>query len=308
MAPDLASLRLLADIARLGGIAAAGRAHGITQQSASERLRALEADVGLDLVTRGRSGSALTPTGRLVVEWSADLLARAEDLDEALATLRRDRSRELRVHASLTVAETVLPRVLVRARRESVADVTLHATNSAAVVDAVRSGAADLGFVEGPVPLGGLGHRGVGVDELVLVAAPDDLWARRRRLLVAEDLATRALSSREEGSGTRRVWEAALEEAGVVPPPPEAVFDTTTALLASVAAGGPPAFVSRRSAAHLVDAGGLVVVTTTGLALRRALTAVWQGGRLPARGPARDLVTLVAAALRPDPPQATPVT
>ncbi|QKE83423.1 LysR family transcriptional regulator [Arthrobacter sp. NEB 688] len=308
MAPDLASLRLLADVARLGGIAAAGRAHGITQQSASERVRSLEADVGLDLVTRGRSGSALTPTGRLVVEWSADLLARADDLDEALSTLRRDRSRELRVHASLTVAETVLPRVLVRARRDSVAHVTLHATNSASVVDAVRSGAADLGFVEGPVPLDGLGHRGVGVDELVLVAAPDDPWARRRRVVVPDDLGARALSSREEGSGTRRVWEDALAEAGVAAPPPEAVFDTTTALLASVAAGGPPAFVSRRSAIHLVGAGELTALPTVGLALRRPLTAVWQGGSLPARGPARDLLALVAAALRTPEAQGEPVT
>ena len=37
--PDLPSLRLLADVARLGSIGAAGREAGISQQSASERLR-----------------------------------------------------------------------------------------------------------------------------------------------------------------------------------------------------------------------------------------------------------------------------
>ncbi len=295
MLPDLESLRLLTDIARLGSIGAAGRAAGMTQQSASERLRALEATAGLDLVTRSPGGSALTPSGLLLVEWSADLLARAAEVETALHTLRQGRARRVRVYASMTVAESLLPRVLVRLRREREINVRLHATNSEAVITAVRAGRADVGFVEGPIDLRGLGSMVVGVDELVLVAAPDDAWSRRRTPLDAAAIARRPLTSREQGSGTRTVWERALESAGAEPAPPESELETTAALLSSVAAGGPPAFVSRRAAARDLEMGDLVELKTTGIDLHRVFTAVWLGGRRPAEGPVRDILGLIGA-------------
>ncbi|MEQ4498642.1 LysR family transcriptional regulator, partial [Nocardioides kribbensis] len=133
--PDLPALRLLVDVARLGSIGAAGRAAGISQQSASERLRAVETQTGLSLVQRSTSGSTLTAHGRLLVEWSQDLLDRADELDLAVRTLRSEGTRELHVYASMTTAEFLLPRWLVRLRQQSAAGtvapvaVSLHATN-----------------------------------------------------------------------------------------------------------------------------------------------------------------------------------
>lgn len=294
MLPDIAALRLLADVARLGSIGAAGRESGISQQSASERLRSMEAQTGLALVQRATSGSTLTSAGRLLVEWSAVLLEQAADVEAALRTLREDRSRELHVHASMTVAEHVLPRWLVRLRHESTVAATLRATNTEAVLAAVRSGEADLGFIEGPDDLGGLASRVVGHDELALVAAPDDPWVQRRTPLTAAAVAARALTSREPGSGTRSVWEQAIVSAGSTPAPPEAALSTTAAVLTSVAAGGPPAFVSRRAARRDLDAGALVELPVRGLDLNRAFTAVWLGGPRPPAGPVRDLLAIAA--------------
>ncbi len=292
--PDLPSLRLLADVARLGSIGAAGRAAGISQQSASERLRSMEAVTGLALVQRATTGSTVTAAGRLLVEWSADLLERADEVEDAVRTLRDERSRELHVHASMTVAEHLLPRWLVALRRERSIAATLRATNSEAVVAAVVSGEADLGFVEGPGDLAGLPSLVVGADELCLVAVAGDPWARRRRPLDPATVAARALTSREQGSGTRLVWERALAAAGVTPVAPDAELTTTAAVLTSVSAGGSPAFVSRRTAARDIEAGVLVEVATAGLDLRRVFTAVWVGGRRPPAGPVRDLLGIAA--------------
>ncbi|MGA8254937.1 MAG: LysR substrate-binding domain-containing protein [Nocardioides sp.] len=294
MLPDIAALRLLADVARLGSIGAAGRESGISQQSASERLRSMEALTGLVLVQRATSGSTLTSAGRLLVEWSAGLLEQAVDVEAALRTLREERSRELHVHASMTVAEHLLPRWLVRLRHESAVSATLRATNTEAVLSAVRSSEADLGFIEGPDDLSGLASAVVGRDELALVAAPDDVWARRRAPLTPAVVAARALTSREPGSGTRSVWEQALNAAGFSAVAPEAQLTTTAAVLTSVAAGGAPAFVSRRTALRDLDAGALVELPVTGLDLGRAFTAVWIGGPRPPAGPMRDLLAIAA--------------
>ncbi|MCW2806388.1 MAG: ModE molybdate transport repressor protein [Marmoricola sp.] len=292
--PELSSLRLLADVARLGSIGAAGRTAGISQQSASERLRAMETRTGLVLVQRATSGSTLTPAGRLLVEWSSGLLEQADEVEAALRTLREDRSEELHVFASMTTAEYLLPRWLVRLRRERAIAASLHATNSEAVLEAVRSGEADLGFVEGPAELRGLSSRVVGTDVLALVAEPDDPWSRRRTPLDAATVARRSLTSRESGSGTRRVVEEALERAGHPAAPPEVELTTTSAVLASVRAGSPPAFVSRRAVSREIESGQLVEVATRDLDLRRVFTAVWVGGPRPPAGAVRDLLAIAA--------------
>jgi molybdate transport repressor ModE-like protein len=294
--PDLPALRLLADVSRLGSIGAAGRAAGISQQSASERLRAMEAQTGLVLVHRAARGSALTPAGQLLVEWSADLLTRADEIETALATLRQGRSEELHVHASMTTAEYLLPRWLVRLRQVRQVSVSLRAANSAEVIAAVRLGEADLGFVEGPVDVAGLSTAVVGTDRLVLVASPDDVWARRRRPLSPADVAGRALICRERGSGTRGVVEAALSAVGEHLADPEVELATNAAILAAVRAGGPPAFVSERAATADLAVGALVEAPVSMLDLTRQFRAAWVGGPRPPAGPVRDLLTIARSA------------
>jgi molybdate transport repressor ModE-like protein len=292
--PDLASLRLLGDIASLGSIGAAGRRSGISQQSASERLRAIEAQTGLALIQRSPSGSSLTAAGRLLVEWSRPLLEQADQVETALRTLRGDRSRELHVFASMTTAEYLLPRWLVQLHQQRETTVSLQATNSEAVLVAVRDGRADLGFIEGPADLSGLSSQVVGRDRLVLVARLDDVWARRRSLLLAELMLDRPLTSREPGSGTRQVVEDAFDALGLRPPDAESELTTTSAVLAAVRAGASPAFVSDRAAAGEVNAGRLRILPVGDLDLAREFTAVWLGGSRPPAGPVRDLLGIAA--------------
>ncbi|MBF4161866.1 LysR family transcriptional regulator [Nocardioides acrostichi] len=291
MLPDLDLLRLLVRVDRLGSIGAAARASGVSQQAASERLRRLEEQTGLVLLVRRPSGTQTTDAGRLLVDWSTDLVERAAHVETALAALRERAQGHLRVHASMTVAESLLPPVLVRLREERDVRVRLHATNTAAVLEAVRAGATDLGFVEGPSDLTGLGSRVVGGDELVVVAHPHDAWARRARPLAADELAARPLTSRESGSGTRATWEAALAAAGQPGCEPSVELHTTTSLLAHVASGGAPGVVSRRSAERDVESGLVVVVPVSGIDLGRPFVAVW-GGRDGDRRP--EVETLLA--------------
>ena len=65
--PELTALELFAAVARYGSIGAAARHAGISQQAASARLRAMEAQVGAVLLDRDPRGSRLTPAGRQAV-------------------------------------------------------------------------------------------------------------------------------------------------------------------------------------------------------------------------------------------------
>lgn len=296
--PDLPALRLLVGIARHGSIGGSARALGVTQQAASERVRAVEAQVGLTLLRRGSRGSVLTPAGVVLVEWAGRLLDAADELETAIDGLRGDRQRELHVSASMTIAESLVPRwlVLLRRRQEAAGAtptaVSLTATNSTHVVEAVTTGAAQVGFVEGYAAPRGLRYRDLATDDLVLLAAPGSPLSRRRTPLTPVEVAALSLTSREPGSGTRQVVEAALAAHGLAMARPDVELTTATAVREAVRAGSAPAFLSRRVVAGELAAGDLAVVATTGLALRRHFRAVWVGTVAPAAGPVRDLVEI----------------
>lgn len=286
---DLVPYDLLVSVATLGSMGRAAAAHGISQAAVSARVRTLEAALGLTLLERSPRGTRLTPDGALVVERARAVLDAAHALDEGVAALRTDRAARLRVAASFTVAEYLLPRWLVALRAELPGTaVTLTSHNTAEVVDDVRSGDADLGFVEGPDLPADLDGQVVGRDRLVLVVAPDHPWARRRAVDAAR-LATTPLVAREPGSGTREFLERALGDVA----PPVLELGSMTAIKNAVAGGAGPAVISGLAVAAEVAAGTLRTVPVRGADLQRRLRAAWRRGRAPS-GPALVLVRLAA--------------
>src|SRR5258708_15722067 len=107
--PDLAALEVLLSVARTGSLNSAARQAGVSQQAVSARIRAMEAQTGVPLVHRTPRGSRLTAEGVVVAEWAARLLDVAGQMDAGIAALRQDRRSRLRVSASSTIAEQLLP-------------------------------------------------------------------------------------------------------------------------------------------------------------------------------------------------------
>ncbi|MFH8790502.1 LysR family transcriptional regulator [Streptomyces roseoverticillatus] len=289
--PDLAALELLLAVARLGSLGRAARETGITQPAASGRIRSMERMLGVSLVERSPRGSTLTDAGVLVTDWARRIVEAAEAFDAGAEALRGRRDSRLRVAASMTIAEYLLPGWLValRARRPGTA-VSLIAGNSAAVAERLRAGEADLGFVEGLAVPAGLAGAVVGSDRLVVVTAPAHPWARRRAPLGAEELAAAPLILRERGSGTRQVLDAALAAHGGLSEP-LLELASTTAVKAAVVGGAGPSVLSELAIGEELASGRLVEIPVGDLDLHRALRAVWPTGHRPT-GPARDLLAL----------------
>lgn len=292
---DLMPFDLLLSVARLGSLGLAAAEHGISQPAASTRIRRLERQLGVPLIERSPRGSRLTSDGELVAEWAQVAIDAATALDAGVTSLRARSDAVLRVAASMTIAEYLLPGWLtgLRARDPGTA-VALTAGNSAEVVAAVLDGAADLGFVEGPGLPPGLASHQVGTDRLTVVVPPGHRWARRRSGITAAELAATPLVAREPGSGTRRSFEEALHgQASLDRMPPVAELSSTTAIKAAVAAGIGPAVLSSLAVAPELAAGTLHPVKVTDLDLRRRLLAVWAAGK-QLTGPAADLRTIAA--------------
>ncbi|MBJ7905237.1 LysR family transcriptional regulator [Streptomyces sp. NPDC091385] len=286
--PDLGALELLLAVARLGSLGAAARELGITQPAASSRLRSMERQLGVALVDRSPRGSRLTDAGALVTDWARRVVEAAEAFDAGARALRDRRDSRLRVAASMTIAEYLLPGWLLalHAGRPGTA-VSLLAGNSARVAELLLAGEADLGFVEGLSVPTALDSAVVARDRLVVVTAPTHPWARRSRPLAPEELAATPLILRERGSGTRQVLDAAL--GGLARPLIE--LSSTTAVKAAAVGGAGPSVLSELAVGEELATRRLVGIPVAGLALRRELRAVWPVGHRPT-GPARELLAL----------------
>ncbi|MFC4128024.1 LysR family transcriptional regulator [Nocardia rhizosphaerae] len=293
-APDLEVLDLLVSVAELGSLGAAARRHGISQPAASMRISALERRLRVKLLDRGPTGSALTDTGRAVVERARTVLAAVGELVDEVDRLRAEQAPRLRIAASKTIADHRIPHWLaaLRTDRPEVL-VSLEVENSTQVAALVRDGVADLGFVEGPHPPAGLGSKILGTDDLVVVVAPDHPWARRTTPVALAELAGTALLWREPGSGTRdTVWD--LLSTAATPAGPAAELGSAAAIVAAARAGMAPAVLSRLIAAPDLATGALVAVPATDAArLTRKFRAIWRRTTPPA-GPAELLVDRAA--------------
>ncbi|MFK0249310.1 LysR family transcriptional regulator [Amycolatopsis azurea] len=287
-APELDTLRLLVLVDELGSIGQAATVLGTTQPSASKRLSTVERRLGLVLIDRTRRGSALTPDGRVIVGWAHRVLAELAGLLDGAEALRTRHEAGLRIAASMTLAEHLVPAWIGELNRANPGlRLGLEVTNSDQVAELARAGEVDIGFVESPGTLPGLTSWKVAVDRLVVVVSGAHPWARGRRTLSAAELASTPLVVREPGSGTRETVDTALRKAGVSPVKPLLELGSASAVRNAVVAGAGPAVIS---ALDVTD-HALVPVAVEGVDFGRTLRAVWPDGRRLA-GPAAELLAL----------------
>ncbi|WP_245454239.1 LysR substrate-binding domain-containing protein [Aquabacter cavernae] len=177
---DLVDLRLFLAILEAGSITAgAARAH-LALASASARVQALEAQVGVPLLVRARSGARPTPAGEALGHHARLLLQQAERMQGELARFGKGLKGHLRLWSNTAALSAHLPADLAAflARHPDI-DADLEERPSAAIARALREGLIHMGVLSHAAGLAGLDWRPYGEDRLVaLLPAGHGLAAR----------------------------------------------------------------------------------------------------------------------------------
>jgi len=298
--PLVDDLVVLVQVAELGSLSSAARELGLAQPNASRALHRVERRLGVRLFTRGARGSVPTTQGALVVDWAREVIEANRRLLTAASALTRPSAAPLRVAASQTIAEELLPGWLGTFRRTH-PDVAISLTvaNSTDVGRLVGDGV--VGFIESPDLPGtlpdGASSRTVATDRLVVVVAADHEWARRTRPVSFAEFIATPLVVREPGSGTRVSLERAVAGRGQLAAP-ALELASNAAVRVAVASGAGPAVLSELAVRSSVAAGVLRAVMVDGLQIERPLRAVWTSGLTPSM---RQLIELAAADRTPAP-------
>ena len=211
----LEQLRIFVAVAEKQHVTRAANELNLTQSATSAAIAALETRYGIKLFDRVGRGITLTQTGKDFLIEARAVLTRARDATQALNDLAGLKRGALSIAASQTVGNYWLPSRLqaFHATYPGI-DLQLTIANTEQVAQAVRQGDADLGFVEGEIDADLLTARRIDGDSLILAVGARHPWANRTKVS-AKDLLTTAWVLREQGSGTRSMFEAGLRESGL---------------------------------------------------------------------------------------------
>ena len=244
---DLRRLEIFLKVAELGSFSRAADALFLTQPTVSEHVRALEDELGVQLLDRLGRGTTPTKAGTLLLGYARRLLALSREARQAIEQFQGRVSGELVLGGSNIPGEYVLP-ALIGAFRAKYPDVSISLRIGASrdVQEWVEQGHVEIG-VAGAVPTSrALESRPLMADTLVLAVPPEHPWVTRKTVTV-EDVQREPLILRERGSGSRETLETALREVGAALAGFNVVGEiaSTQAVKQAVRAGLGVSFVSR---------------------------------------------------------------
>ena len=273
---DLRRLEIFLKVAELGSFSRAADALFLTQPTVSEHVRALEDELGVQLLDRLGRGTTPTKAGTLLLGYARRLLALSREARQAIEQFQGRVSGELVLGGSNIPGEYVLP-ALIGAFRLKYPDVSLSLRIGASrdVQEWVEQGHVEIGVV-GAVPSSrALESRPLMADDLVLAVPPDHPWVSRKTVSV-DDVKTEPLILRERGSGSRETLESGLKQLGTGLEAFHIVGEiaSTQAVKQAIRAGLGVSFVSRLAVEDECRARILACVKVRDLNVTRAFHVV----------------------------------
>ncbi len=158
----------------------------LSQPAVSQHVRALEEETGVQLFDRARgeghgSQISLTEAGRVLLGYANTAAETMVDARRALAALNDEVVGELKLGASTTVAQYVLPRILgAFLRQYPQVKLSLVSGNTERIVEEVAEKKVALGIIEGPAMRRDVKTERMVRDEMVLIVSPNHAFTLRK--------------------------------------------------------------------------------------------------------------------------------
>lgn len=182
----------------------------VSQPAITKHIQELETTYQTRLFERQGNKISLTAAGQLLLEHSERILDHYKQLEYEMHLLHNAYTGELKLGASTTIAQYVLPPLLASfIEKFPQVNLSLMSGNSREIETALQEHRIDLGLVEGIIRLPNLKYTDFLEDELVAIVHPGSKLIIGDEVL-PEDLQRIPLVLRERGSGTLDVFEKAL--------------------------------------------------------------------------------------------------
>jgi len=186
----------------------------ITQPAVTKHIHELEHHFKVKLFERNGSRIKLTPAGETLLALTEQLFSVYRNLEFEMNHFAQKHKGKLRLGASTTVAQYVLPPVLAAFHKKfSDVQVTLITNNTEQIENALKNNEIDLGIIEGRSKNTSIRYSEFRKDEIVLVSSNKNSF--KKEIIQPSELKNIPLLLREPGSGTLEVISHALKLVGI---------------------------------------------------------------------------------------------
>ncbi|MBJ9981579.1 LysR family transcriptional regulator [Bacillus sp. S70] len=175
----------------------------LSQPGVSMHIRNLENEFGTTLIQRSPKHVQVTEAGNILYIHAKQMLSLYEEAKQEINELHNVVTGTLRIGASFTIGEYLLPKILANYANENPhVEVHTFISNTEDVLQSLRSNQIDIGLVEGQVIYADVDVETFMQDEMKLVVPPNHPLLRTNEINEST-LQDQVWVLRESGSGTR---------------------------------------------------------------------------------------------------------
>ncbi len=264
----LKQLETVRAVAHAGTIVQASEKLNVTPAALTSRIKLLEENAGLSLFDRCGGRLRLTAAGEEVVNAARQIDLVLNELDGTLGAIRGMRAGRISIGV-VSTANYFAPRLIAAfARLNPQIEVAISVGNRAEMVNQLRDYNIDVGLMGRPPMDFPIESTAFGPHPQVVVAAADHPLAQRRNIDKTE-LTNESFIVREDGSGTRSVFEYFFSNVVVRQPKISIEIGSNETIKQAVIAGLGIALISAHTIEAEVESGRLAVLDVKGLPIIR---------------------------------------
>jgi LysR family transcriptional regulator, low CO2-responsive transcriptional regulator len=177
---DSRQLRAFVTLARTGSFTVTAKTLFVSQSAVSHSMKALEEDVGCRLLDRVGKKVALTQAGEQLFQHAEKVLDEMAQARASLEYLGKWGSSRLRLGASSSACQYILPPVLRRLKEKfPQASIGIEAGDTSEAVEKLHKNEIDLALVLMPSPEEQCDFRPLFSDEMLFLVDPSHAWAQK---------------------------------------------------------------------------------------------------------------------------------
>ncbi|MDM5331628.1 LysR family transcriptional regulator [Neobacillus sp. CF12] len=251
----------------------------MTQPAVSQQIQLLEKYIGAKLLLRTNKSVKLTKAGEIVYLHAKEITGLYKRMSELVNELHNEPTGLLKIGASYTFGEYVLPHILAKLKIQFQNIVpSVQIGNTRDIAKAIISHEIDVGIVEGEISNTNIYIKTISTDQMYIVAGGKyPIYHNKevtRRQVEQENWIVR-----EEGSGTRDATEK-LFQSLEIRPPKLMEFGSTQLIKEAVEAGLGISYLSELTVKKERLLGTIQLLNVKGTPIRRNFSVITESPEL----------------------------
>ena len=187
----------------------------ITQPAVTKHIKEIELNLNIKLFERNGTKIKLTKAGEILLKYTEEIFSVYQKMEFEIGQLQEKQKGTLRLGASTTIAQYVLPPILAEFRKRfPEIQLSLVIQNSEKIEDLLANQKIDIGLIEAQIKNRTFHYFPFMKDEIVLVSRQNHSISIKNNIKL-DDLKNIPLVFREPGSGTLETIDLALKSKNI---------------------------------------------------------------------------------------------